>query len=45
MLALRIKPTWHGMAYIMMWHEVEIIVGLLHRSREIWKISENQEIG
>ena len=25
---LRMIPTWHGMSYMMMWHEVEIIVAL-----------------
>ena len=31
----------HGMEYMTMWHEVEIIVALWHRSREIRQISEN----
>ena len=45
MPALRMMLAWIGMTYMMMGHEVEIIVALLHYSREIRQISENQKIG
>ena len=39
MNTLRMIIAWHEMAKMMMWHEVEIIVALLHHSGEIQKIS------
>ena len=42
---LRMIPAWNGMAQMMILNEVEIIVALWHRSGEIQKFSENQEIG